>query len=104
MNDTPTDPLIREILALRELPVSALRERYLAVFGEESTSRNKDYLFKRIAYRMQEQRYGGLSPRAKARAAELADKAPVRRRPPRSVASVRRAPRAAATTMGIGWR
>ncbi len=54
MNDTPTDPLIREILALRELPVSALRERYLAVFGEESTSRNKDYLFKRIAYRMQE--------------------------------------------------
>jgi hypothetical protein len=43
MNDTPTDPLIREILALRELPVSALRERYLAVFGEESTSRNKDY-------------------------------------------------------------
>ena len=37
---------------------------------------------------MQEQRYGGLSPRAKARAAELADKAPVRRRPPRSVASV----------------
>ena len=53
MNDMPTDPLIREILALRELPVSALRERYLAVFGEESTSRNKDYLFKRIAYRMQ---------------------------------------------------
>jgi hypothetical protein len=37
---------------------------------------------------MQEQRYGGLSPRAKARAAELADKAPVRRRPPRNVASV----------------
>ena len=88
MNDTPADPLIREILALRELPVSALRERYLAVFGEESTSRNKDYLFKRIAYRMQEQRYGGLSPRAKARAVELADNAPVRRRPPRNVASV----------------
>lgn len=86
MNDTPADPLIREILALREVPVSALRERYLAVFGEESTSRNKDYLFKRIAYRMQEQRYGGLSPRAKARAVELADKAPVRRRPPRSSA------------------
>lgn len=40
-----------EILALRELPASALRERYLAVFGEESTSRNKDYFFKRIAYR-----------------------------------------------------
>lgn len=87
MTDTH-NPLIHDILALRELPVAKLRERYLALFGEETTSRNKDYLFKRLVYRMQEQRYGGLSQRAQDRAKELASQAPIRRRPPRNVASV----------------
>ena len=67
MNE-PDDALIREILALRPLSVTELRARYLALFGEETASRNKDYLFKRIAYRMQEQKYGGLSRAAVARA------------------------------------
>ncbi len=79
----PDDALIREILALRPLSVTELRARYLALFGEETASRNKDYLFKRIAYRMQEQKYGGLSRAAVARAELLAAQAPIRRRPPR---------------------
>lgn len=79
----PDDILIREILALRPLSVTELRARYLALFGEETASRNKDYLFKRIAYRMQEQKYGGLSRAAVARAELLAAQAPIRRRPPR---------------------
>lgn len=79
----PDDALIREILALRPLSVTELRARYLALFGEETASRNKDYLFKRIAYRMQEQKYGGLSRAAIARAELLAARAPIRRRPPR---------------------
>lgn len=82
MNE-PDDALIREILALRPLSVTELRARYLALFGEETASRNKDYLFKRIAYRMQEQKYGGLSRAAVARAELLAAQAPIRRRPPR---------------------
>jgi hypothetical protein len=79
----PDDALIREILSLRAFSVTELRARYLSVFGEETTSRNKDYLFKRIAYRMQEQKYGGLSRAAEARAELLAGQAPIRRRPPR---------------------
>jgi hypothetical protein len=76
----PNTALLDEIDGLRALPVAELRGRYLALFGEETTSRNKDYLFKRIAYRMQEKKYGGLTPRARARAELLAEDAPIRRR------------------------
>lgn len=72
--------LIDEVDKLRALSVADLRARYLELFGEETTSRNKDYLFKRIAYRLQERKYGGLTPRARARAALLAEDAPIRRR------------------------
>ena len=68
--------------ALRKLPVAGLRLRWLDLFGEETTSRNKDYLIKRIAYRIQEKRYGGLTPRALARIELLARDAPIRRRLP----------------------
>ena len=78
---TKTDSaLIDEVDKLRTLPVADLRARYLELFGEETTSRNKDYIFKRIAYRLQERKYGGLTPRARARAALLAEDAPIRRR------------------------
>lgn len=78
---TKADPsLLDEIDKMRTLPVADLRARYLELFGEETTSRNKDYLFKRLAYRMQEKKYGGLTPRARARAELLATDAPIRRR------------------------
>lgn len=72
--------LLDEIEELRMLKVAELRARYLELFGEESASRNKGYLFKRIAYRLQEKKYGGLTPRARARAELLAIDAPIRRR------------------------
>jgi hypothetical protein len=52
-------------------------------FGESSNSRNKQWLFKRIAWRIQELAEGGLSERAKKRAAELANDADLRLRPPK---------------------
>jgi hypothetical protein len=55
-----------------------LRDRYIEVFGEQSRSRNKQYLWKRIAYRIQEQAEGGLSERARQRAQELACDADLR--------------------------
>jgi len=71
--------VLNQIAALRKLTVSGLQEKYREVFGEETASRNKTYLFKRIAYRIQEKKYGGLSDRAKKRAEELAKDAPIRR-------------------------
>ena len=74
--------LLRELVELRKLPVEELRARYLTLFGEETKSRNKRYLFKRIAYRLQELKYGGLTAAARARAEALAAQAPLRRRLP----------------------
>ena len=76
------DSLIKEMIAVRKLSMEELRARYLELFGEESKSRNKDYLFKRIAYRLQELKHGGLTEAARARAESLAEHAPVRRRLP----------------------
>jgi hypothetical protein len=74
------EDVLQQIAALRKLTVAGLRGEYLKLFGEESNSRNKTYLFKRLAYRIQEKKYGGLSQRAKDRAKELAKDAPIRRR------------------------
>jgi Protein of unknown function (DUF2924) len=73
----------REVAALRKLPVGRLRERYAEVFGEPTNGHNRPWLIRRIAWRLQERAEGGLSERAKARAAELADDADLRVVPPR---------------------
>ena len=71
------------IRALQAMSVSELRAKYREVFGEEARSRNKTFLWKRIAWRIQAIEEGDLSERARRRAAELANDADVRIRPPR---------------------
>jgi hypothetical protein len=68
----------KEIAAMRQMTVGELREKYAEVFGEATRSRHKDYLIKRIAWRMQANAEGGLSERARRRAAELANDADLR--------------------------
>ncbi len=80
------DSLLREMMALRKLSIEELRARYLELFGEETKSRNRDYLLKRIAYRLQERKHGGLTEEARVRAAALSDQAPVHRRLPAGAA------------------
>src|SRR3954462_8597727 len=63
--------------------VTALRDKYLEVFGEPSRSGNKAYLFKKLAWRLQSLAEGGLSERAKRRAEELARDADLRTTVPR---------------------
>src|SRR5262249_45627611 len=70
------------IIALRGMSVADLRKRYAEVFGEPTRSFNKDFLVKRIAWRIQAIREGGLSERARRRAMELANDADLRLRPP----------------------
>ena len=69
-----------EISALEQMTTAELAERYAEVFGETTRSRNKAYLKKKVAWRIQEIAEGGLSPRARKRADELAEDAPIRRR------------------------
>ena len=80
------EPIPNQIAALKKMTVAQLRERFAEVFGEPTKSRNKPWLFKRIAYRIQELAEGGLSERAKKRAEELARDADLRLRPPKGKA------------------
>jgi hypothetical protein len=68
----------RQIAALDGLTVGELAAKYLEVFGIPTRTRNKDYLRRRIAWRIQEQQEGGLSSRAVERIAQLAPQAPAR--------------------------
>ncbi|MBF0246361.1 MAG: DUF2924 domain-containing protein, partial [Planctomycetes bacterium] len=58
----------KEIAALKRMRVGELRDKWLEVFGDVTKTRNRDYLVKRIAWRVQADEEGGLSERALARA------------------------------------
>ncbi|WNZ64006.1 DUF2924 domain-containing protein [Myxococcus sp. MxC21-1] len=68
----------QQLAALASMSVPDLAEKYLEVYGEPTRSRNRDYLKKRLAFRIQELAEGGLSTRAVARISELGDKLPER--------------------------
>jgi hypothetical protein len=80
MNATVVD----EIEQLRKLRTVALKIRYQQVFGEPSRSWNRQFLFRRIAWRMQALAEGDLSERARRRALELAHDADWKVRPSRT--------------------
>ena len=72
-----------QIQALRGMKVAELRVKWRELFGEDSRSNNRDFLWRRLAWRVQELTYGGLSERAKARLAELSKEVDIRFLPPR---------------------
>jgi hypothetical protein len=64
--------LIRRIHALRQMTVAELRREWERLHEEPPRSRNRDFLFRRLAWRIQELAHGGLSDAARAQLAELA--------------------------------
>lgn len=76
--------LYNQIEELRQMTVRQLREKYAQVFGEETRSNHKQFLFRRIAWRLQALAEGGLSERAKRRALEIANDADLRIRAPKT--------------------
>ena len=75
--------VLLEIAELQDKTVSQLVQRYEQVFEEECRSRNKQYLIRRIAWRLQANEEGGLSRAALKKAAELAENAETRLTAPR---------------------
>jgi hypothetical protein len=71
-----------QIAALRRMSVGELQARWIRLYGEPTRRRNRDYVWKRLAWRVQELQLGGLSDRAKSRINELADDAFTRARTP----------------------
>ena len=74
----------REITALRKLTVPELRQRYAEAFGESTMSRHKEYLVRRIVWRLQANQEGDISERARQWARELAGNSDVRLTAPKS--------------------
>src|SRR5438045_9579356 len=74
--------VIAAIEQLRGLTVAALKTRFRELFGQESKSSNKQFLFRRIAWRMQANAEGELSERARRRASQIASDADRRTRAP----------------------
>ena len=66
-------PIAEEIQELRVLPVPELVERYELVFGKPPRVKHRDWLWRRVAWKVQEQRFGGLSTVARRRLDELID-------------------------------
>ena len=61
----------QEIEELRRMSVPELVNRYEEVFGKPPRAKHKDWLWRRIAWKVQEQRFGGLSTVARKRLDEL---------------------------------
>ena len=77
------ETLRQEIEDLRQLKAKELKLRYRQLFGEDSPSSNRHYLFRRIAWRLQARAEGDLTERAKQRAVQLAEDVDLRLRAPR---------------------
>lgn len=74
-----------EVAAMQRLTAGQLQEKYAEVCGEPARSRHRQWLIRRIAWRLQALAEGDLSERARRRAAELANDADARVTPPKSV-------------------
>ena len=66
MNATINVP--RELAAMEKMTPGELRAKYRELFSEESRSGNRQWLFRRCAWRLQSLAEGGLSERALRRA------------------------------------
>jgi hypothetical protein len=75
-------PIGQQVAALQRLTIAELKNRYVELFGEHTPANNRIWLSKRIAWRLQALAEGGLSERARQRAAELANDADLRLNPP----------------------
>jgi hypothetical protein len=70
--------VLMEIENLRRATLVGLREKYREVFEEETRSRHREHLFRRIAWRLQALADGDLTERARDRAQEIARDADLR--------------------------
>ncbi|MBN8597218.1 MAG: DUF2924 domain-containing protein [Planctomycetes bacterium] len=76
-----------QLKRLMNLSVPQLQEEFQRTSGEAARSNNRVYLIKRVLWRLQAAAAGGLSERARQRAAEIADESRLRARPPAAVHS-----------------
>ena len=74
----------QEVARMKSMPTAELREHFETVCFEPPRSRNRDWMIKKIAWRLQANEQGGLPERVRQRALAMADDADLRKRPPQS--------------------
>lgn len=75
----------KEVALLQRMTVGQLREKFEETWGESTNTRNKQWLVKRIAWKMQANIEGDISQRARRRAAELARGTDIRTTAPKAI-------------------
>lgn len=58
---------MNEIMALKNAPIEELLRLYRGLYGEDAAGTHRLYLWRKIAYRLQEREHGNLSAKAKGR-------------------------------------
>jgi hypothetical protein len=61
----------QQISELRNLAPAQLAERYESLFGKTPRNKNRAWLFRQVAWKLQERELGGLNERARSRLDEL---------------------------------
>jgi hypothetical protein len=74
-----------EIAELHDMTTGELAEKYEQLHGQPTRTRHRQYLIRKNAWRIQANAFGGLSERAKRRAAELANDADIRVMAPKTL-------------------
>ena len=74
-----------ELAALDRISTSDLAERYRELYGQPCRTRHREYLIRKVAWRIQANAEGDLSERARKRAAELAVDAEIRVMAPKTL-------------------
>ena len=69
--------VLRQLATLNTMTLEQLREKWLDLYGSDPPPYKKQFLIKRLAYRIQELFYGGLSEAAKTRLKQAAQDNPV---------------------------
>lgn len=65
---------LSEILEVKQKSLAEIQAKYKELFGQKATSANRVFLWRKIAYRMQELAYGGLSEETQGKIQELIKK------------------------------
>ena len=59
--DRTRNSVLRQMALLQSMTLEQLREKWLDLYGEKPPQYKKQFLIKRLAFRIQELFYGGLS-------------------------------------------
>ena len=76
-----TTAVLAQVAALPALSTDKLKALWRELYDREPPPYNRTFLVKRLAYRLQELAYGGLSPQAEQRLDDLADELDGKKKP-----------------------